>query len=304
MSHTSPHADKPSESSSDRLSPLQRPLRLTAEADAPLPSNRVAREVMRIKSGRMPVSEPDELAQETPVALTFNGISHATMLTSPTDLEDFAVGFALTEGIVANVAEIRDIAISVESRGVVIDVDIAAIAFNRLKTRRRTMAGRTGCGLCGVESLDEVLQDIAPVVAGNSWKPSVLAQGMRAMRESQQLHNTTGATHAAAYIDPDGSLAMTREDVGRHNALDKLLGRLARRGIDVASGAVLVSSRASFEMVQKTASQGGTVLVAASAPTDMAWQVADRCGITLIGFMRGDDFSVYSGPERIEVQGR
>ena len=304
MPHADPSSHELSDQSPNRGISSSGPLRLAAETNAPLPEDRVQQRVLRVKGGSLPLAEFDHLAQETPVALAFNGISHATMLTSPTDLEDFAVGFALTEGIVADVREIRDIAFTVEPRGIVIDVDIAAAAFNRLKTRRRTMAGRTGCGLCGVESLDEVLQEIAPVGAGSLWKPSVLAQGMRAMRQSQQLHNATGATHAAAWIHPNGVLTLTREDVGRHNALDKLLGGLARRDINVAAGAVLVSSRASFEMVQKTASQGGTVLVAASAPTDMAWQVADRCNLTLIGFMRGDDFSIYTGRDRIEAQGR
>ena len=276
-----------------------RVLPLSGDAPLRLPADRVIRSVVRVSSPTARNTVQDTLAQETPIALSFNGISHATMLATPTALEDFAVGFSLTEGIVARIEDIRDITLDVQKAGVVIEVEIAPSAMNQLKSRKRAMAGRTGCGLCGVETLSEVARHIDPVGAGNGWHVSVLSAGMSAMRAQQALHDATGATHAAAWMTPDGALQVVREDVGRHNALDKLLGALARQQRDIAQGAVLVSSRASFEMVQKTASQGGTVLVAASAPTDMAWQIAEQSHLTLIGFMRGAACSIYTGQHRI-----
>lgn len=241
----------------------------------------------------------DVLAEETPVALSYNGISHATMLVTPSELEDFAIGFSLTEGIIDHLHDVRDIRLDVQPQGVVIELDIAGAPMNRLKQRRRAMAGRTGCGLCGVETLPEVLREVTPVGAGRHWPALLLADGMRAMRAQQTLHSQTGATHAAAWMDGHGMVTCVREDVGRHNALDKLLGSLARDGVDPALGAVLVSSRASFEMVQKAASRGATLLAAVSAPTALACRVAHASNVTLLGFFREANFSIYSHPQRV-----
>ena len=268
----------------------------------PLPPDAVPGMVLRVREGRVQgAGDADVLAQETPIALAYNGISHATMLTTPTALEDFAVGFSLTEGIVEQISDIRDITLHVQADGVVIELDIAGAPMDRLKTRRRAMAGRTGCGLCGVETLPEVMRPVTPVGAGTTWTPDVLAAGMRAMRAAQDLHGRTGATHAAAWLAPDGSLACVREDVGRHNALDKLLGALARDARDAATGVVLVSSRASFEMVQKSAMRGATLLAAVSAPTALAASLAERSNLTLIGFFRDADFSIYTHPHRVRA---
>jgi len=265
-----------------------------------LPADRIAAEVVRIRSGqRVPATEQDMLAEETPIALAYNGISHATMLASPTDLEDFAVGFSLTEGIVDAARDVRDIVLNVSEDGVVIDIEIASACMARLKNRRRALSGRTGCGLCGVETLPEVLRPVAPVTAETIMRVADLLAGMRAMRRAQALHGATGATHAAAWITAQGARHAVREDVGRHNALDKLIGALAREGTAAGAGAFLVSSRASFEMVQKTAAAGCPILAAVSAPTGLAVQLAQSSGVTLAGFMRGDDATLYTHPQRL-----
>lgn len=265
-----------------------------------LPADRVTADVMRIRGGKLArASEQDVLAEETPVALAYNGISHATMLASPTDLEDFAVGFSLTEGIVEAARDVRDIVLNVSDDGVVIDIEIASACMARLKTRRRALSGRTGCGLCGVETLPEVLRPVAPVTAETVMRLADLLAGIHAMRRAQALHGATGATHAAAWITAQGALHAVREDVGRHNALDKLIGALAREGTAAGAGAFLVSSRASFEMVQKTASAGCPILAAVSAPTGLAVRLAQTSGVTLAGFVRGDDATLYTHPQRL-----
>ena len=273
---------------------------------APPPSSRpelVAAQVTRVRAGAIaPGAEGDNLAEETPVALEFNGISHATMLATPADLEDFAVGFSLSEGIIDSVADVRGIDVLPQCDGIVVQLEISSACEARLKSRRRAMAGRTGCGLCGVETLPEVLRPEAPVPTGAPVPVGAVLRAMRDMRARQALHDLTGATHAAGWAGADGAVALVREDVGRHNALDKLVGALARQGLSAAHGVVLVSSRASFEMVQKTAAAGVGILAAVSAPTALAVRLADSAGIALLGFLRNDDATLYSHPERITSQ--
>lgn len=260
----------------------------------------VAAQVTRVRGGVIaPGAEADQLAEETPVALEFNGISHATMLATPADLEDFAVGFSLSEGIIDSMADVRGIDVLPQCDGIVVQVEIASACEARLKSRRRAMAGRTGCGLCGVETLPEVLRPVDPVPAGTPLAIGAVLAAMRAMRARQTLHDRTGATHAAGWAGADGAVALVREDVGRHNALDKLIGALARQAMPAGGGMVLVSSRASFEMVQKTAAARVGVLAAVSAPTALAVRLADSAAIALLGFMRHDDATLYSHPERI-----
>lgn len=270
---------------------------------APPPSSRpdhVAAQVTRVRAGAIASgTEGDRLAEETPVALEFNGISHATMLATPADLEDFAVGFSLSEGIIDSVADVRGIDVLPQCDGIVVQLEISSACEARLKSRRRAMAGRTGCGLCGVETLPEVLRPVAPVPAGATLPVGAVLRAMRAMRARQALHDLTGATHAAGWADASGVVALVREDVGRHNALDKLVGALARQALPATGGVVLVSSRASFEMVQKTAAAGVGILAAVSAPTALAVRLADSAGIALLGFLRDDDATLYSHPERI-----
>lgn len=241
----------------------------------------------------------DHVADEVPVALEYNGISHAVMLASPDCLEDFATGFSLTEGIVSALQEIRDIEIVRRENGITVKLDIAPQCFLQLKTQRRTLAGRTGCGLCGAESLDQVYRQPEPVPMGSPVSLPLLQQAFKNLKTNQVLMQHTGATHAAGWLDARGQLTLIREDVGRHNALDKLIGALARSGTETANGAVLVTSRASYEMVLKTAAAGIGFLAALSAPTSLAIRLAESTQLTLVGFVRGRRMNIYTHPERL-----
>ncbi|MFJ1300954.1 formate dehydrogenase accessory sulfurtransferase FdhD [Pseudomonadota bacterium AL_CKDN230030165-1A_HGKHYDSX7] len=259
-------------------------------------------QVVRIRAGQLaPAAQTDHVAEETPIALEFNGISHATMLATPSDLEDFALGFSLTEGIVGSASDVRGIDLDPRPDGIVVQLEIASACLARLKERRRAMSGRTGCGLCGVETLPEVLRPVPPLPDGEPFRVQLLLDAMRALRPHQRLHDLTGATHAAGWADAQGQIQLVREDVGRHNALDKLIGALARSGLPAATGLALVSSRASFEMVQKTASARIGVLAAVSAPTALAIRLAQQSNLTLVGFARNADATLYSHPERIRA---
>ncbi len=253
------------------------------------------RTVWRDGAGR-----PDDLAEETPVAFEYNGISHAVMLATPADLEDFAVGFSLSEGIVARRRDIFDIGISESAAGITLQIEIAGDAFARLKAHRRSLAGRTGCGLCGVESLDQVRRELSPLPASNLFPLAALHAGMRSLPAQQRVQQATGATHAACRVGRDGAISHVREDVGRHNALDKTLGALARDGIDTGSDALIITSRASFEMVQKAAALGIGTLAAVSAPTAAAVRLADKLNLNLIGFLRKESCVTYSGHGTLE----
>ncbi|RNF28687.1 formate dehydrogenase [Massilia aurea] len=248
------------------------------------------------------------LAEEVPVALVYNGISHAVMLASPQDLEDFAVGFSLSERIVRAAQDIREVEVETGPHGIALAIDIAPGAMARLKATRRARLGRTGCGLCGIDSLAWFEREMAQndprdgdvCETDGLFAPHALQRAMAAMAGQQRLHQATGAMHAAGWADRDGRLLLVREDVGRHNALDKLVGALARAGIDARDGFALVTSRASFEMVQKAARAGIGLLAAISAPTAMAVRLADRAGLTLAGFVRGGRHVVYTHPQRLD----
>lgn len=245
----------------------------------------------------------DELVEEMPLALVYNGISHAVMLATPADLEDFAVGFSMTEGVVDHVRQIYDVEAEPAGQGIELRVHIAAARMAALKERRRTLAGRTGCGLCGVESLADALRPARPVPAGGRLSVAALDRACDRLAACQPLHRLTGASHAAAFADWSGELRLVREDVGRHNALDKLAGALARSRTEPASGFVLVTSRASVEMVNKTAAAGIGLLAALSAPTGLAVREAERAGLTLVGFAGRGQRWVYANAERIESAG-
>lgn len=242
----------------------------------------------------------DMLAQEVPVAFEYNGISHATLLASPCDLEDLALGFSLTEGILRTSADLHDVEIVETPQGMIARMIIASACFAQLKQRRRTLAGRTGCGLCGVENLEDVVRPLPPVSPPrSSVNAAAICRAAGQLRALQPLHRETGATHAAAWADMSGSLIHVREDVGRHNAMDKLIGLILhrRRQADTSAGFAVISSRASFEIVQKAAAAGMACVAAVSAPTHYAVQLADELGVMLIGFTRGETFTVYSHPE-------
>lgn len=247
-------------------------------------------------------SATELVADEVPVALSYNGISHAVMLASPQDLEDFALGFSLGERIVRDARDIHDIEVEEARHGIAIEMRIAAGAMMRLKQTRRARTGKTGCGLCGVESLDCFDDDAFADLRGStqvSFAPEALHRAMAAMAARQDLHHATGAVHAAGWADRKGELLCVREDIGRHNALDKLVGALARARADMGGGFAVVTSRASFEMVQKAARAGFPLLAAVSAPTALAVQVAERAGLTLAGFVRGGRHVLYSHPQRL-----
>ncbi len=257
--------------------------------------------VLRSRDGVLSEAS-DVLAVETPVGLEYNGISHAVMLASPADLEDFALGFSLTEGIVAGPAEFYGADIEDRPDGKLVHIEIASERFVKLKERRRNLAGRTGCGLCGTEALDQVSRWVQPVAHRHAVDPAALSAGMRAMQALQPLQQQSGATHAAAWMSESGEVLCVREDVGRHNALDKLIGALTRQRTDFSRGALLITSRASYEMVQKAAMMGIGSIAAISAPTSFAVELAERAGVTLLGFMRDASYVVYAHPERLRTE--
>lgn len=239
----------------------------------------------------------DDVVEEVPVALVFNGISHAVMLASPADLEDFGLGFSLSEGILTDPSELYDVECIAGARGIEIRMKIASSRFMALKARRRSLAGRSGCGLCGVDSLEAVARPLPVAPQVPALQSEAVARALDALPRHQPLRETTGAVHAAAWADADGHILALREDVGRHNALDKLVGHLARRPGGPGRGFALVSSRASYEMVAKVAALGIAHLVAVSAPTALAVRLAEQSGITLAGFARGNRMVVYSHPD-------
>lgn len=246
----------------------------------------------------------DWVAEEVPVALVYNGVSHAVMLATPGDLEDFAVGFSCSEGIVDSSAQIYDIEQRETAQGITLSLDIASSCFARLKDRRRSLAGRTGCGLCGTDSLEQAVRQPQPLTASVQFDAAAVSRALARMRERQLLLGVTGASHAAAWCTAAGEIVLLREDVGRHNALDKLLGAAARAHLPVRDGFIAVTSRASYEMVQKTASAGVSLLAAVSGVTGLAIDTAQGCGVTLLGFARGQDLSVYSHTDRIHLDVR
>jgi FdhD protein len=254
--------------------------------------------IERWQDGRRTVSE-DLVAEEMPVALEYNGIGHAVMLASPADLEDFALGFSLSEGIVDTPEDMLGMEVETLPMGIRLALHVAGGCFARLKERRRNLAGRTGCGLCGVDSLAAVHRPLPPVTAAGRIGQEALQRALAALAPHQPLQRRTGATHAAAWLDARGDILCAREDVGRHNALDKLIGALAQHRTDFGGGAALITSRASVEMVQKAATVGIGILAAVSAPTALAVRLARDLNLTLIGFLRPGGQVAYSHAHRI-----
>lgn len=239
----------------------------------------------------------DNVALEVPVAIVYNGISHAVMMTTPTLLEEYAIGFSLAEGIISSLDEVYQIEVRDACQGQEVHLEIASEAFWKLKDRRRSMTGRTGCGLCGTESLSGAIRPIQPLPKTQRFAMAHLDTVLGYLKKVEQIGQATGCTHAAAWVNPDGQLMGGAEDVGRHVALDKLLGMRARQGW--RDGVAIVSSRASYEMVQKAAMCGVEILFAVSAPTQLAVEVAQASGLTLVAFCRPGRANIYSYPERI-----
>jgi FdhD protein len=239
------------------------------------------------------------LAAEVPVALVFNGISYAVMLASPADLADFARGFALSEGIVERAEEVRDVVVRTVADGIEVAAELAPRRFEALKARRRSLAGRTGCGICGVEALGDAVRPPAPVAEGSPITDEAIARALAALPGRQALNAAVHALHAAAWAAPDGTILTVREDVGRHNALDKLIGARTASGEGFADGFLVITSRCSVEMVQKAARAGIAIVVAVSAPTALAVDLAERVNVTLVAAAGRGVRAAFSHPRRL-----
>lgn len=243
--------------------------------------------------------EQDYIAEEVPIALLYNGTPHVVMLATPTNLEEFALGFSITEGIIKTPQEFLSARIYNRSNGIEVHVKIPEERLSCLADKGRNLTGRTGCGLCGATTLKQAMRPANAVNGDLSLSAQTLSRALQDIKHHQTLNQLTGSVHAAAWVEPDLGVFAIREDVGRHNALDKLIGLLLRSGKNLSAGFVLVTSRASYELVQKTASVGITLLAAISAPTGLAIRLADEAGLTLIGFARDDKHVVYTHPHRL-----
>jgi FdhD protein len=241
----------------------------------------------------------DQVAEEVPVALVYHDVPHVVMLATPANLEDYAVGFTLSEGLVARVDEIRGVEVTFGEASADVKISVAWERFTQLLQRRRNLTGRTGCGLCGAETAADAIRECAAVPAGVSVTAAELHESIAQLAQRQPINAHTGSVHGAAWVVPGEGIKVVREDVGRHNALDKTIGALARTGTDFGTGYMLMTSRASYELVQKCATVGIPMLVALSAPTAFAVRLAQRSGLTLVAFARADRHVVYAHPQRL-----
>lgn len=239
------------------------------------------------------------VAEESAIALVYNDEPHVVMMGTPLDLEDFALGFSLSEGVITRAQELESVEVHALERGVQVSMRIPEARLRLLRERERGLEGRSSCGLCGTRSIDEVLRPPTHVAAGHVVDRAALRRALDELGHRQVLNAATGSIHAAAWAQPNGSVACLREDVGRHNALDKLIGALVQQRIDPASGFAVLTSRASYEMVMKAASAGIPLLAAISAPTSLAIELAEDAGMTLVGFMRDERFTIYTCAARI-----
>ena len=258
----------------------------------------------RVFSETGEISGERSIPEETAIALSYNGGTAAVMMATPADLEDFAVGFSLTEAIVASASAIRSLEVVPEADGIELRMWLDDADATRLSERRRMMAGPTGCGLCGLDSLKEAVRPVAHVAEGGHVTPQQIMQAVGSVAPAQALNHETRAVHAAAFWHPDKGLVALREDVGRHNALDKLCGALSRQGVATTGGIVVLTSRVSIEMVQKAAAMGACVVAAVSAPTALAVRTAEAAGITLIGIARADGFEVFTCGDRVRPEAK
>jgi FdhD protein len=243
----------------------------------------------------------DFVTEEVPIALVYHGVPHVVMLATPADLEDLAVGFTVSEGLVEHPREIQSVEVERGAEAIDVRIGIAGERFSELLRRRRNLAGRTGCGLCGAETVDEAIRPPKRVPAGPRVTVAEMHAALVQLESMQPVNARTGSIHAAAWVLPGekGGVQFVREDVGRHNALDKVIGALVRSEADVTKGYALITSRASFEMVQKAATAGISFVAAVSAPTALAIRMAEQTGLTLVGFARRQSHVVYANPDRL-----
>jgi len=270
----------------------------TTRSPPPAPAVGVTVEVERWSRG-VSAHTTDLVAEEVPVALVYHDVPHVVMLATPADLEDYAVGFTLSEGLVARREEIRAVEVVPGAQSVDVKISVAWERFAELLKRRRNLTGRTGCGLCGAESAADAIRECPAVPEGVTVSAAELHAAIDALGARQPLNTRTGSVHAAAWVVPGQGIQLVREDVGRHNALDKAIGALVRAQSDLSRGFMLITSRASYEMVQKCATVGVSLLVALSAPTAFAVRLAERSGLTLVAFARRDQHVIYAHPQRI-----
>ena len=269
------------------------------DPDKPSPGH-VPRSIVRWRDDRLERLD-DQIAEEVPVAMLYNGVSFAVMMATPHDLEDFALGFSLSEGLIGGADDLH----AIEQRHLLEGIELAmtvaesAPAARLDRQRERLLPGRSGCGICGTRRLAETVQQPRHVEAGEPVSRVALERALTGLQAHQPMNAATGAVHAAAWADADGNLMLVREDVGRHNALDKLIGAMHRAGIAPETGMLLLTSRASYEMVTKAASAGISIMAAISAPTALAIELARSAGITLVGFARPGSHNIYTHPERL-----
>jgi len=249
--------------------------------------------------GNLHERKQDFIAEEVPISLIYNGMPHVVMLATPTNLEEFALGFSITEGIIKNPQELLSARIYNRSKGIEVQLKIPDHRFQCMADKGRNLTGRTGCGLCGASTLNQAIRQPQPVKSDIAVSAEDLHLALTELSKHQTLNQVTGAVHAAAWVVPNQGIIEIREDVGRHNALDKLIGFLLRNNKDLSAGFVIVTSRASYEMVQKTAWVGISLLAAISAPTGLAIRLANETGLTLIGFARDDQHVIYTHPQRL-----
>jgi FdhD protein len=242
----------------------------------------------------------DHVAEEWPIALVYHNVPHVVMLATPSNLEDFAYGFTLSEELVAKPDEIREVEVTQGAEAIDVKVTVAWERFTELLHRRRNLTGRTGCGLCGAETAEDAIRQLGQVGPGTPTTTEELHASIEQLGTMQPINARTGSVHAAAWVIPGKGIQFVREDVGRHNALDKAIGALVRQKMDVSAGYMLVTSRASYEMVQKCATVGISMLAAFSAPTAFAVRLAKKTGLTLVAFARRDRHVVYANPERLK----
>ncbi len=260
-----------------------------------LPDTKKSVEVIKLPSDK---KTQDWVADEVPVAMSYNGISHAVLMCTPQNLEEFALGFSVTEGIVPDISEIVDISIEPGAcQGFVVDMEISQQYFMALKQKRRSMTGRTGCGICGTESLEMLDKPLKPLANTTKFSMSHYDFGFKKLKEVQELGKFTGATHSVAALDMEGNFLGGAEDIGRHVAMDKAIGMMLKNNWE--NPVFFISSRASYEMIQKAAVVGIEVIFAVSAPTNRAVNLAKEAGITLVAFCRGATANVYTNPQRL-----